>query len=132
MAPCQTSQHPSPQSYSTPSVDIAEAIQRGELSLSLSNMLGCDYIFLSHKGTHELLEKGRVATTIREVLDILETSPHQTMVVSVDENAMGELAFTRYDYKWEKRQVLNVIATLVTHADQADFMQMMLDCSTTC
>jgi hypothetical protein len=95
-------------------------------------MLGCDYIFVSHKGTHELLENQRLATTIRELLDILETSPHQSMVVSVDEMTDGELVFTRYDYKWENRQVSQVIAARVTHADQADFMRMMFDCSTTC
>lgn len=112
--------------------DVAQAVERGDFVLSLSTMLGCDYIFLSHKGNHELLELNRIETTIRELLDILETSPHQSMVVSADENASGTLSFTRYDYKWENRQVSNVIASRVTHADQADFMQMMFDCSTTC
>lgn len=37
------------------SFDVAEAVQRGEFVLSLSTMLGCDYIFVSHKGMHELL-----------------------------------------------------------------------------
>ncbi|MDZ4262417.1 MAG: hypothetical protein U1B30_08820 [Pseudomonadota bacterium] len=111
---------------------VAEAVQQGELVLSLSTMLGCDYIFVSHKGAHELLESQRLATTIRELLDILETSPHQSMVVSADENTNGDLAFTRYDYKWENRQVSHVIPTRVTHTDQADFMHMMFDCSTTC
>lgn len=112
--------------------DVAQAVERGDFVLSLSTMLGCDYIFLSHKGNHELLEFNRIETTIRELLDILETSPHQSMVVSADENASGTLTFTRYDYKWENRQVSNVIPSRVTHADQADFMQMMFDCSTTC
>jgi hypothetical protein len=114
------------------SFDVADAVQRGEFVLSLSTMLGCDYIFVSHKGMHELLGEKRIETTIRELLDILETSPHQSMVVSADETAIGELVFTRYDYKWENRQVTNVIPTRVIHADQTDFMQMMFDCSTTC
>ncbi len=112
--------------------DVAQAVERGEFVLSLSTMLGCDYIFLSHKGDHHLLELNRIETTIRELLDILGTSPHQSMVVSADENTAGALTFTRYDYRWENRQVSNVIPTRVTHADQADFMQMMFDCSTTC
>ncbi|MCE3251626.1 MAG: hypothetical protein K0Q67_636, partial [Cellvibrio sp.] len=58
--------------------------------------------------------------------------PHQSMVVSADENASGELSFTRYDYKWENRQVSNVIPNRITHIDQVDFMRMMFDCSTTC
>lgn len=114
------------------SFDVAEAVQRGEFVLSLSTMLGCDYIFISHKGMHELLGKKRIETTIRELLDILETSPHHSMVVSADETTNGELIFTRYDYKWEQRQVTNVVPTRITHADQADFMRMMFDCSSIC
>ena len=122
----------SAQLHHSHSFDVAKAAQEGELVLSLSTMLGCDYIFVSHKGAHQLLESQRLATTIRELLDILETSPHQSMVVSADETATGELIFTRYDYTWEKRQVSNVIPARVTNTDQVDFMRMMFDCSTTC
>lgn len=132
MAPNQPCQQASPQLRKTHTFDVAEAIQRGELSLSLSTMLGCDYIFVSHKGDHQLLEHSHVATTIRELLDMLETSPNQSMVISADDSIAGELSFTRYDYTWENRQVSNVIPTRVSHADQIDFMQMMLDCSTAC
>jgi hypothetical protein len=133
MAPLTQSSHQSStRSDSSPSVDVAEAVQRGEFTLSLSTMLGCDYIFVSHKGAHALLESQRLSTTIRELLDILETSPHQSMVVSADESIPGELIFTRYDYKWENRHVSHVLSTRVTHADQIDFMLMMLDCSTEC
>ena len=132
MAFSQPIQPSSVRAHTSHSFDVAEATQRGELVLSISTMLGCDYIFVSHKGHHDLLDSPRLATTIRELLDILETSPHQSMVVSADENTHGELTFTRYDYKWENRQVSNVIASRVTFPDQADFMQMMFDCSTTC
>ncbi len=131
MAPSQPHQSSS-RSHNPHSFNVAEAVQRGEFVLSLSTMLGCDYIFVSHKGAHELLESQHLAITIRELLDILETSPHQSMVVSADETTNGELAFTRYDYKWENRQVSHVTRTRVTHADQADFMRMMFDYSTTC
>lgn len=132
MAVIQSLHKPTSRPQSGHSFDVARAVQRGELVLSLSTMLGCDYIFVSHKGTHELLESPRLPTTIRELLDILETSPYQSMVVSADETVNGELAFTRYDFKWENRQVSQVTTTHVTHADQADFMRMMFDCSTTC
>lgn len=110
--------------------DVPEAIQRGELLLSLSTMLGCDYIFVTHEGNHALLESKRLEITIRELLDIMETTPQQSVVVSVNEVGNSEISFTRYDYKWEDRQVSNVIATQITNADQTDFMQMMFDCST--
>ena len=122
----------SARSHHSHSFDVVKAVQQGELALSLSTMPGCDYIFVTHKGAHELLENQRLATSIRELLDITETSPHQSMVISANETATGELVFTRYDYKWENRQVSNVIPSRVTDADQVDFMSMMFDCSTTC
>ncbi|WP_331347025.1 hypothetical protein [Cellvibrio sp. UBA7661] len=130
-SPLPTQQSTS-RSQNTHTFDVAQAVERGEFVLSLSTMLGCDYIFVSHKGAHELLGSNRLEITIRELLDILETSPYQSMVVSADELADGKLVFTRYDYKWENRQVTQVAPTLITSPDQADFMQMMFDCSTTC
>jgi len=132
MALDQSPHQSSARSHHSHNFDVAKAVQQGELVLSLSTMLGCDYIFVIHKGAHELLKNQRLATSIRELLDILETSPHQSMVISANETATGELVFTRYDYKWENRQVSNVIPTRVTHTDQVDFMRMMFDCSTTC
>lgn len=132
MAFDQSLNQSSARSHHSHSFDVAKAVEKGELTLSLSTMLGCDYIFVSHKDTHELLESHRLATSIRELLDILETSPLQSMVVSANETATGEMVFTRHDYKWENRQVSQVTSTRITHADQLDFMRMMFDCSTTC
>ncbi len=112
--------------------DVASAVASGDLVLSLSTMLGCDYIFASHQAMHGLFSPIRAEKTIREVLDLLDTPPHQSMVVSVDETARGKLTFTRLDYAWENRQIVKVSITPVTHNDQIDFMQMMFDCSTAC
>ena len=111
-------------------LNLTNAISRGELILSLSTMLGCDYIFVNHKDVHELLHPTCIHNTIRELVDLLETSPHQSMVVSVNESASGTLAFTRYDFAWENRQVSKVSITPLLQSDQIDFMQMMFDCST--
>ncbi len=127
--PLQQTRHPH---YKESSFDVATAIHKGELILSLSTMLGCDYIFISHTGAHALLENQRLAITLRELLDRLGTSPQQSMLVSAEERETGMPAFTRYDYKWDNNEVTEVIATRVTHSDQADFMQMMFDCSTAC
>lgn len=132
MAPNRPLQQIFSRHHQASSFDVAAAVHSGEFALSLSTMLGCDYIFISHKGPHALLDSKRLEITICELLDMMETSPQQSMVVSADENENGEPVFTRYDYKWENRQVSDVIATSVTHPDQADFMSMMLDCSTAC
>lgn len=112
------------------SLDAAQAIARGEFSLSLSTMLGCDYIFIHHRGMHELLQPRRADKTIAELLNILDASPRQSMVVGADEALDGTISFTRYDYLWENHQVTKISITPVTHREQIAFMQMMFDCST--
>lgn len=111
---------------------VADAVARGELVLSLSTMLGCDYIFVNHKGMHELLQPRQANKTIRELLDMLDTSPYQSMVIAADETPEGTVSFTRYEYSWENRQVTKVSIMPVTHSEQIEFMQMMFDCSSTC
>lgn len=111
--------------------NVASAVARGEFVLSLSTMLGCDYIFVNHKGMHELLQPRQAGKTIRELLDMLDTSPHQSMIIGADDTREGPLSFTRYEYAWENRQVTKVSIMPVTHSEQIEFMQMMFDCSTT-
>jgi hypothetical protein len=115
---------------STPAV--VRAVELGEFVLSVSTMLGCDYIFVSHSGPHALLSTRHLHRTIRELLDMLDTSPRQSLVVSADELPNGELKFTRYDYIWENRKVTRVDPNHISHPDQIDFMQMMFECSSTC
>lgn len=126
----------SPQS-SLKNFSVASAIARGELSLSLSSMLGCDYIFVSYQdlrnqGMHPLLQPQNASRTIRELLDLLDAPPHQSMVIAVEQALDAEILFTRYDYAWENRQVAKVSMTVVNHSEQIEFMQMMFDCSTAC
>ncbi len=111
---------------------LLSAIEAGEFVLSVSNMLGCDYVFINHKGDHVLLSPRLLHKTIRELLDILDTSPRQSLIVSADQEPSGKLLFTRYDYVWENRKVVRVNPCIITHPEQIDFMQMMLDCSSTC
>ncbi|OZY85782.1 hypothetical protein CBP51_01665 [Cellvibrio mixtus] len=111
---------------------VVKAVAMGELVLSVSTMLGCDYIFVSHIGPHALLSQQHLHRTIRELLDMLDTSPRQSLIVSADERLDGQLSFTRYDYIWENRKVVRVSPTLISNQEQIDFMQMMFDCSSTC
>ena len=110
---------------------LSQAVERREFTVSISSMLGCDYIFVNHRGSHELLEPNRIQTTIRELLDLLEVPPYQGMVITAEERANRQLIFTRHECRWENRQVVEVTPILVAHPDQADFMQMIFDCSTT-
>ncbi|UUA73251.1 hypothetical protein [Cellvibrio sp. QJXJ] len=111
---------------------VVKAVELGELALSVSNMLGCDYVFVSHFGPHVLLSPEHLHRTIRELLDMLDTSPRQSLIVSADELPEGQITFTRYDYVWENRKVVRVNPNHITDQEQIDFIQMMFDCSSTC
>jgi hypothetical protein len=111
---------------------LAKAIHLREFALCMSPLLGCDYLFIRHKGPHKLLNQTHIARTIQELLEIFESSPRQSQIVSIEESEDQPLKFTRYDFLWENNQVKNVQATLVSHPEQIDFMQMMFDCSSSC
>lgn len=131
LKPIFPSQNADPESLNSGGM-LLRAIESGEFVLSVSNMLGCDYIFINHKGFHPLLSPQQLHKTIRELLDILDTSPRQSLIVSADQETSGKLLFTRYDYVWENRKVVRVNPSLITNPEQNDFMQMMLECSSTC
>jgi hypothetical protein len=111
---------------------VAKAIHLREFALSMSPLLGCDYLFIRHKGAHKLLTQTHIASTLQELLEIFESSPRQSQIVSIEESEDQPLKFTRYDFLWENNQVKNVQATLINHAEQIDFMQMMFNCSSSC
>ncbi len=112
--------------------EVAKAVQAGHLTLSVSPLLGCDYAFVHHKGSCDLLNESNITSSIQELIEILELSPRQSVIVSVHEISDEEMKFTRYDYAWNDHHVTQVIAMPVTHQEQIDFMYMMLNCSTAC
>lgn len=111
---------------------VLTAVKTGEFILSVSTMLGCDYVFVTHTEPNILLAPQRLQQTIRELLDMLDTSPKQSLVVGVTELPYGQWRFTRYDCVWENRKLTKMNPTIVTGQEQIDFMQMMFDCSSTC
>jgi uncharacterized alpha-E superfamily protein len=111
---------------------VAKAIHQRELTLSISPLLGCDYLFINHQGPHPLLAQEQLATTLQELLEVFESSPRQSQLVSINEAEEGQLTFTRYDYIWENNQIQNVTASRITHSEQIDFMIMMYNCSSMC
>jgi hypothetical protein len=112
--------------------DVAKAVHDGHLTLSVSPLLGCDYAFVYHKGACDLLNETNITSSIQELIEILELSPRQSVIVSVNEISDEEMTFTRHDYSWNNHHVTKVITMPVTHQEQIDFMHMMLNCSSTC
>jgi len=112
------------------SCEVAKAVQEGRITLTISPLLGCDYVFINHRGVCELLNEQHIAHSIHELLEFLELSPRQCVIVSVNEIPNEELIFTRHDYTWQHHRVSQVNSTKVTLQEQIDFMHMMLNCST--
>lgn len=111
---------------------VAQAVHQGDISLSLSPLLGCDYVFISHRNESNLVSAEHITTTIQELIEILELSPRQSVIISTTETLDGHALFTRHDYTWNNRRVTHVVSMRVTHQEQIDFMLMMFNCSSAC
>ena len=108
--------------------DIAKAVQQQRLTLNMSELLGCDYIFVNPHNARELFNPTRILLSIQELIEILEVKPQQIVIVLVDNNA--DPRFIRQDFTWNKGRIEQVSASAVTAPEQIEFMNMMLDCST--
>ena len=114
------------------SLSVTKAIHQGQIALSISSMLGCDYLFINHDINHPLLEKTQLLDTLQHLLEIFETTPRQSQLISINETSQGQLTFTRYDYIWDNDKILDVISSPITHSEQIEFMIMMYNCSSMC
>jgi hypothetical protein len=108
--------------------DIAKAVQQQRLKLNMSQLLGCDYIFVNPHNAQELFNPARRVLSIQELVDILEVKPQQAVIILIDDNANPR--FTRQDFTCNKGRIEQVSASAITTQDQIEFMEMMLDCST--
>lgn len=108
--------------------EIAKAVQQKQLKLAMSELMGCDYIFVDPLNSRELFTPKQLAVSIQELIDILEVKPLQTVIVQI--NHQTSPRFTRLDFTWSTGTVEQVKARPITAPDQIEFMEMMLDCST--
>lgn len=108
--------------------EVIDAIDKGELMLSISPLLGCDYLFINHHGVHELLSPRRVAYTLQEIMEILQLQPLRSAAIAA-ETTGGKTVFTRYSYTWENNRISHMSAVKVIQTEQIEFLLMMFNCS---
>ena len=109
---------------------IAHAIQQGRLRVNMSQLLGCDYIFIySGTTTDTLFNEQHLMLSIQELIDILEVRPQQAQVIYI-EDIDGQLYFTRHDIVARKGIIEQIHSSRINNHEQIEFMQMMLECST--
>lgn len=108
--------------------DVAKAVQEQRIRLNMSQLMGCDYIFITPHQAAELFGPTQLAVSLREIIQILEVNPRQTLIILIDDNAQHR--FTRLEYTWNQGNLEQIIPQPVNTREQIEFMEMMLDCST--
>jgi hypothetical protein len=106
-----------------PSIDLEH--------VSVSQLLGRDYIFISAQGIKlPLKNPNAMHSLLNDLIQQLELAETHTVAVTVDESSNGELGFIRHDLTWYKHKVCRVESTAITHPEQHEFMDMIWRCST--
>ncbi len=108
--------------------DLGLALYQKRLALSLSPLMGCDYIFIEAKNCPEFFTAQRLRQTLHELHDLLELSPRQTSFihVTVQDNKPH---FLRYDLQLDEQSILAVTPSHIDHPGQLDYINMLWNCS---
>ena len=111
---------------------LLDALNQGKLVLSISPLLGCDYVFIKHSLDELLLDDENIQRTINDVVRLLSLTPKQSIFISFfDSPNAGNSAplFTRIDFEWRNQTAESLTKTRITQQEQSDFMDMMYNCS---
>lgn len=108
---------------------LLDALNHGKLTLSMSPLLGCDYIFIGHKNDGDLLDPENIHRTLNDILRLLPVIPKQTILIAVYETSDFERHFSRYDFTWANQQAESITKLEIDQPEQIDFMEMIYNCS---
>lgn len=108
---------------------LLDALNQGKLNLSMSPLLGCDYVFIGHKPDETLLDPDNIQRTLNDILRLLPVVPKQTIFIAVHETADYERHFSRYDFVWANQNVESITKLDIEQIEQIDFMEMIYNCS---
>jgi hypothetical protein len=99
--------------------------------VSVSQLLGRDYIFIDAQGTSLPLDNPNLLyPLLDELIARLELAETHTVAVSALELSDGTASFTRHDLTWDKHKISHVESIQITQAEQQEFMDMIWRCST--
>jgi len=99
--------------------------------VSVSQLLGRDYIFITSQGIKLPLKNPKAMyNLLNDLIQDLELTETNTVAITVDEAPTGEIAFIRHDLTWHKHNVCRVDSIAITHQEQHEFMDMIWRCST--
>lgn len=112
--------------------DLAHAIYQKRLLLSLSQLMGCDYVFIEATHCSNFFNRAHLQSTLLGLLDLLELNLQQTHFIHIDTtqgSAQNSPQFLRYDLQIDQHTLLGVTPTAITHPAQIDYIDTLWQCS---
>lgn len=108
---------------------LLDALNQGRLMISVSPLLGCDYVFVKHAPDETLLDMENIQRTLNDTLRLLPVTPKQTIFISVTDADDLNYEFARYDFVWTNQNADSITKIDIAQKEQADFMEMIYNCS---
>ena len=108
---------------------LLDALNQGRLVISVSPLLGCDYVFVKHADDESLLDIDNIQRTLNDTLRLLPVTPKQTIFISVTDADDLNYQFARYDFVWVNQNADSITKIDITQKEQTDFMEMIYNCS---
>lgn len=106
------------------------AIDLSTFEISVSQLLGFDYVFLGGPAATACFSQLSTAkAVIAQLVHTLAVAPEQTVFITLA-GQDGELPrFTRHDVTWNQGQIEALNHTLIEHPEQQEFINMIWQCS---
>jgi hypothetical protein len=108
---------------------LSNALNSGELTVTISELLGCDYVFIKYPANTSLMYERHITQTINQLISVLGLTPGQKIFIGAHEDEAGEACFARFNCEWQGFTATQVTSTAIANNEQADFMRMIFDCS---
>ncbi|MGB3609736.1 MAG: hypothetical protein WA987_05090 [Cellvibrio sp.] len=105
------------------------AIDLSQLQISVSQLLGYDYVFIGGPGVPASFnDLSGTRTALLQLIDLLKVVPEQSVFVILDGSADAP-RFTRYEAVWNRDDLVSVQPTLIENPEQQEFINMIWQCS---
>jgi hypothetical protein len=108
---------------------LLDALNQGRLLISVSPLLGCDYVFIKHLPNEILLDNENIQRTLNDTLRLLPVTPKQTIFIAVTDTDDLNYQFARYDFVWASQNAESITKIDIAQKEQTDFMEMIYNCS---
>jgi hypothetical protein len=106
-------------------------IDLSSLEISVSQLLGYDYVFLCGPTAAACFNQLSTAKdTISQLIKALDITPRQAVFITLaKQHDEGNLHFTRHDVTWTQGQIEALQHTVIENPEQQDFINMIWQCS---